>query len=465
MGIIEASNKTFDINVPVLVIGAGACGCCAALAAHDVGAEVMILERDAKPSGSTSLSGGQVPGAASHLQIKAGVNDRPDILANDLIKKAKNQNDPEMARHIAGESGTTINWLSEQHNIPFSVQNIFLYPGHSEQHMHVTPELSGGELLTCLHNAVTAKDIDVVVSAHVTDLFADADGRVVGVQIKRPDQTLETVGCQALILACNGYGGSPEMLERYMPEVAKIHYHGHVGNQGDAVNWGLELGASVSDMGSYQGFGAVVTPLMIHLTWASITEGGFQVNKYGVRFSHENQGYSEQARKVLSQEDGIAWTIMDQRVQDVAMGLQTQRDAFKLGGIKHAKNIQELADITGCDLDTLTTTLNGVAAMTRGEKDDPFGRDFSTHPALSAPYYVAKVTGALFHTQGGLDVDLNGRVLREDGAPLPNLFAGGGAARGLSGPSDWGYLSGSGLMMATTLGRLAGRKAGESIEC
>jgi len=89
MGIIEASNKTFDINVPVLVIGAGACGCCAALAAHDVGAEVMILERDAKPSGSTSLSGGQVPGAASHLQIKAGVNDRPDILANDLIKRPK----------------------------------------------------------------------------------------------------------------------------------------------------------------------------------------------------------------------------------------------------------------------------------------------------------------------------------------------------------------------------------------
>ena len=60
--------------------------------------------------------------------------------------------------------------------------------------------------------------------------------------------------------------------------------------------------------------------------------------------------------------------------------------------------------------------------MTRGEKDDPFGRDFSTHPALSAPYYVAKVTGALFHTQGGLDVDLNGRVLREDGAPLPNCL-------------------------------------------
>jgi fumarate reductase flavoprotein subunit len=118
-----------------------------------------------------------------------------------------------------------------------------------------------------------------------------------------------------------------------------------------------------------------------------------------------------------------------------------------------------VADLIGCDVETLTVTLNDVAAMARSETDDPFGRDFSAKPPLCAPYYVAKVTGALFHTQGGLDVDFDGRVLRTDGAPLPNLFAGGSAARGLSGPSDWGYLSGSGLMMATTLGRLAGTKA------
>ena len=51
------------------------------------------------------------------------------------------------------------------------------------------------------------------------------------------------------------------------------------------------------------------------------------------------------------------------------------------------------------------------------------------------------------------------RVLRKEGAPFPNLFAGGGAARGLSGPADWGYLSGSGLMTATNMGRLAGEAA------
>ena len=56
------------------------------------------------------------------------------------------------------------------------------------------------------------------------------------------------------------------------------------------------------------------------------------------------------------------------------------------------------------------------------------------------------------------------RVLKQDGTPFPNLFAGGGAARGLSGPSDWGYLSGSGLLMATNLGRLAGEAAASLVK-
>ncbi|MFN5244903.1 MAG: FAD-binding dehydrogenase, partial [Novosphingobium sp.] len=52
-----------------------------------------------------------------------------------------------------------------------------------------------------------------------------------------------------------------------------------------------------------------------------------------------------------------------------------------------------------------------------------------------------------------------GRVVRPDGTPLPNLLAGGGAARSVSGPSSWGYLPAMGLCTAVTLGRLAGESA------
>ena len=97
--------------------------------------------------------------------------------------------------------------------------------------------------------------------------------------------------------------------------------------------------------------------------------------------------------------------------------------------------------------------------MVDGEIEDKFGRVFTEKPKLSSPYFAVKVTGALFHTQGGLVVDRNARVLDLEGNKLPNLYAGGGSARGISGPEDWGYMAGNGLLTATTFGRLAGKSA------
>jgi fumarate reductase flavoprotein subunit len=97
-------------------------------------------------------------------------------------------------------------------------------------------------------------------------------------------------------------------------------------------------------------------------------------------------------------------------------------------------------------------TIRGLPA----EGKDAFGRQFSG-PPLQAPYCGVRVTGALFHTQGGLRVDDQAKVLGRDGSAFANLFAGGGAACGVSGKGDSGYLSGNGLLSAVVLGRLAGR--------
>ncbi len=94
-----------------------------------------------------------------------------------------------------------------------------------------------------------------------------------------------------------------------------------------------------------------------------------------------------------------------------------------------------------------------------GQGDDPFGRDFTTKPPLTAPYHAVRVTGALFHSQGGLVIGDDGRVLDMAGAPLPNLFAAGGAAAGVSGPEAEGYLSGNGLLTAVAFGALCGAGA------
>ncbi|MDP6590957.1 MAG: FAD-binding protein, partial [Alphaproteobacteria bacterium] len=103
--------------------------------------------------------------------------------------------------------------------------------------------------------------------------------------------------------------------------------------------------------------------------------------------------------------------------------------------------------------------LRETLADTRSSAEDPFGRRFDDKPALAPPYYAVKVGAALFHTQGGLAIDTSARVLRKDGGALPNLYAGGGAACGVSGPEVWGYSSGNGLLTAVMLGRVAGESA------
>lgn len=464
MPILNARDKTFATEVEVLVIGAGACGCSAALAANERGAEVLIVERDAKPRGNTSLSGGQIPAAGTKLQRAAGLlDDTPEILAHDLIDKAHGQCDVELARHIAAQSARTVDWLVERYQMPLSCILDFVYPGHSRPHMHASPSRFGAELLAVFLAAVEHEGIPIATSAPATDLFADDTGRIHGVRITRPDKRVEDIGCKALILACNGYGGNKALLERYIPEIAHAHYHGHVGNQGDAVLWGEGLGASIKDMGAFQGHGAVTTPHNIHISWPSITEGGIQVNQHGKRFSNENQGYSEQALRVLRQPGGVAWTIWDERCQAIAITLHSHVEAMNAGAIKRYASVDDMAKSIGCDASVLARTLRDVADAALGQREDEFGRNYASKPPLAPPYYMARVTGALFHTQGGLEVDKSARVLRSDGTPFPNLFAGGGAARGLSGPADWGYLSGSGLLMATNLGRLAGEAAADLV--
>ena len=84
--------------------------------------------------------------------------------------------------------------------------------------------------------------------------------------------------------------------------------------------------------------------------------------------------------------------------------------------------------------------------------------------ALQPPFYAVRVVPGLFHTQGGLRVDEEAHVLRPDGSVIPNLFAGGGAAAGISGQSGaGGYASGNGLLTALGLGRAAGRTAAAEI--
>jgi fumarate reductase flavoprotein subunit len=453
MSVRSAAGVTFQSEAQVLIVGAGAAGLCAALAAAEAGAEPVLIERDAVPAGSTALSAGLIPAAATRFQRAQGIVDSPTLFAEDIQRKAHGEADPVLVRAVAEGAGPTVEWLADAYALPFDVIANFNYPGHSAFRMHGLPSRTGAELINCLRAATEPRGIPILTGAAAETLFADDDGRVRGVEARRGNGT-ERIGCRTLVLACNGYGGDPAMVRRFIPEMGDALYFGHTGNRGDAVRWGEALGARLTHLSGYQGHGSVATPHNILITWAAIMEGGIQVNVEGRRFSNEALGYSEAAAQVLRQPRGLAFDIFDARIAAIASQFQDFRDAEKAGAVIAADSIDALARTIAVPADALRDEIEQCSG------EDRFGRRFDPDKKLQAPFRAIKVTGALFHTQGGLAVDGEARVLRQDGSAFSNLFAAGGAAAGVSGDAAAGYLSGNGLLTATVLGRLAGDAAG-----
>ena len=457
--VTTVSNETFKTHVPVLIVGAGAAGLCAALAAKEAGVEAVVIERDSVPSGSTALSAGLIPAAGTRFQRAKGIDDSAAVFAADIQRKAKNEADPAVVEAVALGAGSLIEWLAGQYGLPFDVVDNFNYPGHSAMRMHGLPTRTGQELIDRLRQAAEANDVVILTRSVGERILADRNGHIRGLEVAHPDGRHESIGCDALILACNGFGGNPELVRRHIPEMADALYFGHPGNRGDAIGWGDALGAQLSHLGAYQGHGSVATPHNILISWAVIMQGGVQVNREGRRFCDETHGYSEQAAEVLRQPGGFVWDVFDERIADVARQFEDFRNAERAGAILTADTIADLATAMQVPAGPFAAEWNDVERMKSRGGRDRFGRIFLAEQSCERPYHAVKVTGALFHTQGGLAVDPDGRVKRKDGTAFPNLFAAGGAAAGVSGSVAAGYLSGNGLLTATVLGRLAGRAA------
>ena len=282
--LLPASETIFELTVPILIAGAGACGLVAALAAHEAGCEVVVLERDPLPRGSTSMSLGALCAVGTRDQSERGVLDTADLFAADVMAKTGGQADPALAHAVGRLSGAAVDWLRDRFDVPLTLDTAWKPAfGHSVMRMHVTPGRSGADLMDRLLCACDLAGIPILTNARVTNLFAERD-EVMGVRYKRPDGSTEDIGCGALILATCGFGGNADMISRHIPDMASARYFGWDGNRGDGILLGAALGGELADMDAYQGLGLLADPAGIDLNPRFLIEGGIQVNREGARF-------------------------------------------------------------------------------------------------------------------------------------------------------------------------------------
>jgi len=451
-------HQDFDI----LVIGAGACGLTAAIAAHDAGASVAIVEKRASPGGNSSLSTGSIPGAGTRYQRAAGIEDSPARLLEDLRRSAGETDCPELVARLAEQSAPTVEWLVDCVGARLTLVTAYKHVGHSVQRLHAPISRRGQDLVDDLLAGVARRSIPLALGNGVDQLIS-ADNAVVGARLQTPSGESSSVYAAKTILAVNGYAGNAALVRRFCPEIAGAPYFGALGSTGEAVLWGEALGAAFANIGAYQGYAAVADPHGSLLSWTTIEKGGIIVNAAARRFGDESAGYSGFTPKVLA-EAAPRYAIFDQKMYNVAALEEEFVELARRGGFKVAATAQDLAKLLGIEPGTLAATVLDAQRSARGELADAFGRrDFGLGP-LDQRLYGCRVVPGLFHTQGGLAVDLVGRVLDSKARPIPNLFAGGGAAGGLSGRSGAaGYASGNGLLSAIALGRLAGLAAAAEV--
>jgi fumarate reductase flavoprotein subunit len=450
-------------DIDVLVIGAGACGLAAAIAAHDSGANVAIIEKLDRPGGNSALSTGSVPAAGTRFQREAGIDDSTEQFVEDLIQKGGPTDCPELLRRLVETSAETVEWLVDSIGARMALVTAYKHVGHSVPRLHAPVSRRGQDLVDDLLAAANKRDIPLAVGNGARALVTDANDAVIGADIETNNGERHRIAARKVILAVNGFAGNRDLVARFCREVSGAQYFGARGSTGEAVLWGEQLGAALGNIGAYQGYAAVSDPHGSLLSWTTIEKGGVIVNGAGKRFGDESAGYSGYTPNVMAQ-GGPCFAIFDERIFDVTADEEEFVELVNYGGVKKAGTAAELGALHDLDPVVVAATLNDYNQAARGETSDAFGRhDFALAP-LAAPFYICRVVPGLFHTQGGLMVDVDGRVLRPNGKPIANLFAGGGAAAGLSGRTGaGGYASGNGLLSAIGLGRLAALAAAHEI--
>ncbi len=506
-----------DYACDVVVVGMGGSGTAAALSAAQAGAKVIAVDKAAKWGGTSAITSGPMAVNAPS-QVKAEIPNWMDPLTNKARLKPAGENlvdgeallkdwlayttvdgkqgaKPEIVRELIEKSGDTLDWISSL-GFAFQPARGFVGGKWAIFSPYVGDKARTEEFFATAYRKFTEElGGRCLLETEGSELLVQG-GQVVGLLAKGPRGEKVTIKAKAVILATGGFGGSPEMMKRYLGEDWKLY--GMAQNQGDGISMALAQGGASYNIGMPPMSHFVAPPSIItsfqdpmdnDLPYAMICSSeALAVDRTGKRFTNELD-IAMNAYKVGSR----FYTIYSKEQIDIlrerGFGFAAGGRYLSQGGVKAnaaLANIDAVLAEAGkqglvfkaASLDGLAKAIGGdmkpsllkasVAAYGAGmSAGDEFGKPADRLARLGAPnpgseYFVA-VAGApyIYSTCGGLDVDATMRVLRKDGKQIPGLFAVGTDSMGVLFTGSKGYANYGGVAQgyAFVSGRIAGAAA------
>jgi tricarballylate dehydrogenase len=454
------------MSTDVLVIGGGNAGLCAAIAAADGGADVLILE-----SSPREFRGGN----SRHTRNLRCVHDAPTAVLtdvyteeeyfSDLAHVTKGRMNEQLTRMAVRTSSSLPDWLM--------TLGVRFQPSLAGT-LHVSRTnaffLGGGKaLINSEYAAAERRGVTVIYAAEVFDLQID-DGRFRKARARVGDREI-TVSAKAVVLAAGGFESNLSWLKEVWGSAAEnFIIRGTSYNQGNILKMMLKQGAQqvgdatqchavAIDARSPKFDGGIVTRL-------DCVSLGIVVNKQGRRFYDEGEDfwpkrYAIWGRLVAKQPDQIAYAIIDSKM--IGRFMPSVYPALR------ANTIGELAAMLGLPVGQVESTVAEFNSAVRpGTFDHSVLDDCVTSgltpskshwavPIDKPPYLGYPMRPGITFTYLGLKVDETARVLMSDGGAAANIFAAGEIMAG--NVLGEGYVAGVGMMIGTAFGRISGREA------
>ncbi len=483
----------------VVVVGFGYAGGVAAIAAHDAGARVLLIEKQPSPGGISVCSAGGVRCTDAPAQALAYLRATNGGTTPEPVLRALAEGMAEMPGFVGGLAravGATASVRPAPGNYPypgcdaFGFVNIDDVPGFDPMRDFpaVRGAAAGARLFQVVLANVRARGIDVRCGTPAGRLLIEG-GKVAGLRAAGQD-----IAAPAVILATGGFEGDPEIQRQYwsMNPVLSAAIRT---NTGDGMRMAQAAGAQLWHMWHYHGSYGFrhpdpAYPFGIRLKrlpdWRAdlglredVAMSWILVDRAGRRFMNEYEPYMQDTgHRALEGFDFTGPTtprIPALLIVDAAghrrypLSAPTWHDTeiaqtygqagprdFDDAILQVFDTLAALADHFGLDPGVLAASVRAWNAQIASEAPDPFGRQGASRlPIATAPFRAAPIWPIVSNTQGGPAHDARQRVLDAFGDPIPGLFEAGEIG------SVFGhiYMSGGNLAECFTGGRIAGREA------
>lgn len=437
----------------IVVIGAGGAGMTAAIQAVQDGAtDVVILEKMPITGGNTTRSTGGLNACATKYQEADGIEDSVDLFVEDTMKGGKNLNDKALVTEMAENSAAAVDWVNE---IGGDLSVVGMFGGASVKRIHRPSDTSavGPMLVNALNKKVEELNIPVLLETTAKQILVDDKGAVKGVVAEDKDGNEMTIDCTAVVLASGGFGANSEMVTEYKPELAGFGTTNAAGATGDGIAMVKELGAAFVDMDQIQTHPTVDPNTQTMYTEGVRGNGAILVNKEGKRFVNELETRDVVSAAILEQTEGQCYMVFDQAVRDSLKAIESY---VKAGLVTEAETPEELGTALGIDGAALADTLAAYAGYQASGTDTDFARESMEVPLDQPKYYAVLCAPAIHHTMGGVKIDTDCEVMKEDGTAITGLFAAGEVTGGVHGANR---LGGNAVTDIVVFGRVSGSKA------